>query len=403
MSTLTLDAGNSAALLHPSSPSLAHSQAPLDPSRAPTTLRKALGPAAKSKKTFTRYPVHTAGAEFDDLLFDPETSTLMSLCTRHGDVVRLVDVELGSVTATPCVAPDGSQMVTLRSTQAGQQDGYLGTIQARHWADIQRRVRQARLYAEHFDSGADKDGGGRDKERERERDRVSWGRRRLILEEGPSEAAAEAPEFPGLFLTSVPHAPSSPGRSPTRPPVPSPVPSPGTATAIGTAHTLSSSSSLRLLLVESRAPLQVYFRVKLQPHCAFVDVADTLQAVLSLPHLSRYHAVFLHCLDLLADPSPQASLQMLAAARLGKEGAREQREQQRERVLQHEQRSLLAAPGPVRPIEAPSRRLCVYGVPEHGSGEEMLFFLQALVEIGVTDILDEPFTYEQIEAVVAKL
>ena len=401
MRTLSLDTGpDSRAHLHPSPPSPAHVQ-PLDRSRAPITLRKAFGPAAKSKRTFTRYPVHTAGQEFDDLLFDSQASTLMSLCTRHGKIISLVDVELSSVTATPCVAPDGGHMVTLRSAQAGQQDGYLGTIQAQHWNDIQRRVRQARLHASPGE--VDKDGDG-DNERERASLAQSWDQRRLILHEGPSEGAAETLDLSPVVTTFL----TSPARSPTRPAPP--------ATATPKAHqpmpsppipSLASSATLRLLLIESRAPLQVYFKVKLQPHCAAVDVAETLQAALALPYLSRYQAVFLHCLDLLADPSPQASLQMLAAARREKEGAREQRERQRERqrdqVLRQEQHSLLAIPGPLRPVEEPPRRLCVYGVPEHGSGEEILSFLQALVEIGVTDILDEPFTYEQIQAVVSKL
>lgn len=207
------------------------------------------------------------------------------------------------------------------------------------------------------------------------------------------------------------------------------------------------------LLIDAREAMQIYLRVKLQPFFAAVDVCGSLQEATAMKHLHRYHCVFVHCRGIFADPEPYRAVQALCAARPrprvgertgrgrsassspdraagGKDRERErrerldgdkEREEQRERVLQQER----ALGGQIKPRESLSRRVCVYGVPDFTTphshtgpsatdpaaglpesgvtGEEMLAFVSSLLSAGVTDVLDELFTYEQIRRVVEKI
>ena len=391
------------------------------------------------------YPVATLGGQFEELVFDPQSMSLILLNIKDGSVTGLLDVEFDSVIAV--TASKFADMVTLKSPQSPRGDGYVGTIPAKVWSGIVDKARKAKIHHEHFPARwGDRPFFQREQVLLGEKQKqvpggVSggtqspWSRRKQILQDssfshskaggrGVRSAGPDLSNAMTIFnMTSLPLAGSVSGRgSPgslkgkpfppeslgweeaagnASPRAPSPAglkpPTAGTKPLNSIyVPAYSSSRAARLLLIESREAMQIYFRVKLQPFFRAVDcvesLADALDLLASLPK-NHYILIFLNCIDMLHDDTPYESMK-----RLGGVGG-----------------SLVTTlpggggiPGGAITFSGKSvtnsLRTCVYGVPNYAeTGEEMLNFIETLSSCGVSDILDEPFTYEQIQQVVSKI
>jgi len=351
----------------------------------PCTLRKPPPPATRLKTTFSPYPIAMLGGDYHDVLFDPRSMSLLVLAVKDGSVVSMVDVELASISAS--ASPKFPDMIVLSSPQQRTNDGYIGIVSAKHWADIKGQASRAKLKQQQQQQQQQQHASGSD-----ETARQALERRRRMLRDGSPPPAAtavaekEKHDLAGtlnIFNMTSPAAPRDPedarGRGGKAKVTFAPSPPEPPSLRI---PAYSSSRTCDLLSVDSRDVMQIYIKVKLQPFFRSVHSCSSLGEALSLPHQNKYRIVFLNCLDIFHDESPYDSMLRLGGGPK-KDAAR----------------GLLTVDR-----AATARLICVYGIPNHAdNGEEMLAFVESMLSVGVTDFLDELLTVEQVLNVVARV
>jgi hypothetical protein len=361
----------------------------------------------------------TIGDHFDEVVFDPYSMILMVVSVKDGIVTSMVDVELQSVVATESKF---AEMVTLKSSQSARGDGYVGTISAALWADIQEKARKLRIVNETLKTGkAAKDRGNAAAE---VLTLSPWARRRKILNDSSfsvsqvrGDAALDLSDTMTIFnMTSLPgpaeddqgHDINSDMNSSLKPPqtasnISAPLPvglKPPTTAAKPIPSVFvpayATSLALRALLIESREAMQIYFRVKLQPFFRSVECVATIAEALEMLALvpkNHFSVAFLHCIDLLNDDTPFESLKRLGL------GEVETNDTTAPTITTA---TLLSRS--IKVAKNPAKLLAVYGIPNYAeTGEEMLAFIDTLCACGVTDLLDEPFTYDQVQQLISKV